>query len=101
MLLKFLPVERISNMCFDKEKRTHMPLKNCQFEFSKNTVFPLLQVAASNYFNNILAQNSPSKNCVLFRLLFEGSYYSRAASNNGNMVVIFDKLRFESVEFSK
>ena len=51
-----------------------------------NTVLPLLEAAASNYFDELFAQNLLSKRCILVRLLFEGGFYSRAASNNGNTV---------------
>ena len=51
-----------------------------------NTVLPLLKAAASNYFDEFFAQNLLSKKCILVRLLFEGGFYSRAASNNGNTV---------------
>ena len=46
-----------------------------------NTVLPLLEAAASNSFDKILAHNLRSKNCVLLRLLFKGGFYLRAASN--------------------
>ena len=56
-----------------------------------NTVFPLLETVASNYFDEILAQNLLSKNCVLVCLLFKGSFYLRAASNKGSTVcTVFD-----------
>ena len=48
-----------------------------------NTVKPVLEAAASNYFDEIFAQNLLSKNCILLRLLFEGGFYLRAASNTG------------------
>ena len=50
------------------------------------TVLPLLEATASNYVDEFFAQNLLSKNCILVRLLFEGGFYSRAASNNGNTV---------------
>ena len=52
-----------------------------------NTVLPLLQATASNYSDEFFAQHLLSKKCILVRLLFEGGFYSRAASNNGNTVV--------------
>ena len=48
---------------------------------SMNTVSSELEAAASNFFDKILAQNLLSKKCVLLRLLFEGGFYLRAASN--------------------
>ena len=45
------------------------------------TVSSALEAAASNYFDEILDQILLSKKCVLLRLLFEGGFYLRAASN--------------------
>ena len=56
------------------------------FSYTKLTVLPLLEAAASNFFDEILAQNLLGKNCVLLRLLFKGGFYLRAASNKGNTV---------------
>ena len=52
-----------------------------------NTVKPVLEAAASNNFDEIFAQNLLSKNCILLRLLFEGGFYLRAASNTGFTVI--------------
>ena len=54
-----------------------------QYRSNRYTVKPVLEAAASNYFDEIFAQNLLSKNCILLRLLFEGGFYLRAASNTG------------------
>ena len=48
----------------------------------------LLQAAASNLFDVIFGQNLQSKKLVLQRLLFEGGFYLRAASNNVFTVIV-------------
>ena len=63
-----------------------------------NTVKPVIEAAASNYFHEIFGQDLLSKKWVLLRLLFEGGFYLRAASNTGFTVfwnVIHDKISFE------
>ena len=51
-----------------------------------NTVSSEIEAAASNYFDDFFGQNLLSKNCVLLRLLFEGGFYLRAASNTDDTV---------------
>ena len=53
---------------------------------NRYTVKPVLEAAVSNYFDEIFAQNLLSKNCILLRLLFEGGFYLRAASNTDDTV---------------
>ena len=43
-----------------------------------STVDSELEAAASNYFDEIFAQDLLSKNCVLLRLLLKGGFYFRA-----------------------
>ena len=50
------------------------------------------EAAASNYFHEIFGQDLLSKKWVLLRLLFEGGFYLRAASNTGFTVCRFQKL---------
>ena len=52
------------------------------------TVSTVLEAAASIYFDVILEQILLSKKCVLLRLLFEGGFYSRAASNTDDTVLV-------------
>ena len=52
------------------------------------TVSSVLEAAASNYFDIIFDQILLSKKCVLLRLLFEGGFYLRAASNTDDTVNI-------------
>ena len=56
----------------------------------------LLQAAASIHFDGIFAQNLLSKIWVLLRLLFEGGFYLRAASNN--VVTVFHWLNPTRIE---
>ena len=65
---------------------TYFSISLCKVHTNLNTVFPLLEAAASNSFEEILAQNLLSKNWVLLRLLFKGGFYLRAASNKGSTV---------------
>ena len=69
---------------FSKYKQSILIFGSLQLLF---TVKPVLEAAASNYFDEIFAQNLLSKNCILLRLLFEGGFYLRAASNTGFTVV--------------
>ena len=48
-----------------------------------HTVESVLVAAASNHFDEIFDQNLLSKKWILLRLLFEGGFYLRAASNTG------------------
>ena len=50
------------------------------------TVLLLLQAAASNHFDEFFGQNLLGKKLGLLRLLFEGGFYLRAASNTDNTV---------------
>ena len=52
------------------------------------TVESVLVAAASIHFDEIFGQNLLSKNWVLLRLLFEGGFYLRAASNTDDRVGI-------------
>ena len=45
-----------------------------------------LVAAASNHFDEIFDQNLLSKKWILLRLLFEGGFYLRAASNTDDTV---------------
>ena len=60
-----------------------------------NTVFPLLEAAASNSFDGILAHVLLSKNWVLLRFLFKGGFYLRAASNKGSTVSYIFKIKLK------
>ena len=50
------------------------------------TVESVLVAAASIHFDEIFGQNLLSKKWVLLRLLFEGGFYLRAASNTDDTV---------------
>ena len=52
-----------------------------------HTVKSVLVAAASNHFDEIFDQNLLSKKWILLRLLFEGGFYSRAASNTDDTVL--------------
>ena len=56
--------------------------------YLKDTVESVLVAAASNHFDEIFDQNLLSKKWILLRLLFEGGFYLRAASNN--VVTVYD-----------
>ena len=53
---------------------------------ASDTVESVLVAAASIHFDEIFGQNLLSKNWVLLRLLFEGGFYLRAASNTDDTV---------------
>ena len=53
----------------------------CIFFINVTTVSSVLEAAASNYFDVIFDQILLNRKCVLLRLLFEGGFYLRAASN--------------------
>ena len=48
----------------------------CTWQNSISTINPVLEAAASNYFDEIFAQNLLSKDCILPspRLLFDGGF---------------------------
>ena len=50
------------------------------------TVESVLVAAASNHFDEMFDQNLLSKKWILLRLLFEGGFYLRAASNTDDTV---------------
>ena len=51
-----------------------------------HTVKSVLVAVASNHFDEIFYQNLLSKKWILLRLLFEGGFYLRAASNTDDTV---------------
>ena len=61
--------------------------------YSKSTVESVLVAAASNHFDEIFDQNLLSKKWILLRLLFEGGFYLRAASNTDYTVIILVRPR--------
>ena len=78
-----------------KDERAYFPLFfSCMFTFSGflgiklNTVKSVLEAAASNHFDVIFGHNLLSKKSVLLRLLFEGGFYLRAASNTDDTVCV-------------
>ena len=50
-------------------------------KYSQFIVNSILETAASILFDRIFAQNLLNKKFILLRLLFEGGFYERAASN--------------------
>ena len=50
------------------------------------TVKSVLEAAASNHFDEFFGQNLLGKKLGLLRLLFEGGFYLRAASNTDDTV---------------
>ena len=61
--------------------QSHQSKIQQNLQMPSNTVSSVLEAAACNYFDEILDQILLSKKCVLLRLLFEGGFYLRAASN--------------------
>ena len=51
-----------------------------------HTVKSVLEAAASNHFDEFFGQNLLGKKLGLLRLLFEGGFYLRAASNTDDTV---------------
>ena len=71
-----------SMRCHTVWRNEYLPnLVSPNISSKKSYVSSVLEAAASNYFDVILDQILLSKKCVLLRLLFEGGFYLRAASN--------------------
>ena len=62
-----------------------------------HTVKSVLVAASSNHFDRIFDQNLLSKKWILLRVLFEGGFYLRAASNTDDTVHTFSLyLKYQS-----
>ena len=76
----------MAHLWLDGKSFGSVRLKITYYVELQNTVKSVLEAAASNHFDEFFGQNLLSKKLDLLRLLFEGGFYLRAASNTDDTV---------------